>query len=159
MRNRQKLNRREFITATSALAAAAGVGIVSGARIARAAESSFKTKLHKALIMREPAEDDLKKLKDAGFEGVEGGILSPLEAEKCRAMAEKLGMRIHSVLRGWADFNSPDESKVKESLDTTEAALRAAQAFGADAILLVPCRVSGLKMPRPWEFLIDFDPK
>ena len=35
--------------------------------------------------------------------------------------------------------------------------MRAAQAFGADAVLLVPCRVGGMKMPLPWEFVIDFD--
>jgi len=35
--------------------------------------------------------------------------------------------------------------------------LGGAQAFGADAVLLVPCRIGGMKMPLPWEFLIDFD--
>jgi hexulose-6-phosphate isomerase len=68
-------------------------------------------------------------------------------------------MRIHSVLRGWAEFNHPDKSHVQASFDTSEAALRAAQAFGADAVLLVPCRINGMPMPRPWEFLIEFDEK
>src|SRR5207245_2300537 len=73
--------------------------------------------------------------------------------------ADKFGMRIHSVLRGWAEFNHADPSHVEQSFATSEAALRAAQAFGAETILLVPCRISGMKMPRPWEFLIEFDEK
>jgi len=154
-----EISRREFLSTSTALAAGLGVGlgVGPGAPAVSAAEPVFKTRLHKALILKQPTEDDLTKLKEAGFEGVEGGIIPPQEAEKCRAIADKLGMRIHSVLRGWADFNSPDESKVKASLETSEAALRAAHAFGADSILLVPCRVSGIKMPRPWEFLIEFD--
>ena len=156
---KQRFSRREFVSASSTAALAAGLGIAlaSGARRAGAAEASFKTRLHKALIINKPSEDDFKRLKDAGFEGVEGGVISPQEAEKCRASADKLGMRIHSVIRGWAEFNSPDESKVKATFETTEAALRAGQAFGADAVLLVPCRIGGMKMPSPWEFAIEFE--
>jgi hexulose-6-phosphate isomerase len=68
-------------------------------------------------------------------------------------------MRVHSVLRGWAEFNSDDPAKVAKTLAVTEDALRAAQAFGADAVLLVPCRISGMKMPAPRQFDIQFDPK
>ena len=32
-----------------------------------------------------------------------------------------------------------------------------ARAFGADAVLLVPCRIGGMPMPEPWEFDIAFD--
>ena len=49
--------------------------------------------------------------------------------------------------------------KVDQSRAVTEDALRAAQAFGADAVLLVPCRISGMKMPAPRQFDIQFDPK
>jgi len=153
------LTRRQFLS-TSALITAGWAAHSSSAGPALAAAEApagFKTKLHKALIVSRPTEDGLKKLKDAGFDGVESGIIEPKEAEKCRAVAEQLGMRVHSVLRGWAEFNSLDKSKVDQSYATTEAALRAAQAFGADDILLVPCRIGGMKMPRPWEFLIDFD--
>ena len=66
-------------------------------------------------------------------------------------------MRIHSVLRGWMEFNSEDSDKVSRL--ATEDALRAAQAYGADAVLLVPCRISGMKMPAPREFAIEFDPR
>src|SRR5207245_7632649 len=52
-----------------------------------------------------------------------------------------------------------DPKRVEDSLENTRKALRAAQAYGADAILLVPCRVGGMAMPEPWEFDIAFDDK
>jgi len=152
-------NRREFLATSTALAAGLGFGL--GAVPVRAQESApaFKTKLLKALIVGKPTEDELKRFKDAGFDGVEAGIVPPQEAEACRKVAEKCGMRIHSVLRGWAEFNSDDQSKVDKTLAVTEDALRAAQAYGADAVLLVPCRIGGMKMPSPRQFAIEFDPQ
>ncbi len=151
--------RRRFLAVSATIVGGFGAGIAALSRTSRAAETAWKTQLHKALIRNRPTEEDLKKLQDAGFAGVEGGVVSPAEAEKCRASADKLGMRIHAVLRGWAEFNSADQSKVDQSFATSEAALRAAQAFGADAVLLVPCRIGGMKMPRPWEFQIEHEEK
>jgi hexulose-6-phosphate isomerase len=156
--NRQ-LNRRDFLASSVTLTASLGFALNNLAPRVHAAEANYTTQLRKALIMEKPSEDGLKRLKDAGFDGIEAGIVSQQEADKCRATAERLGMRIHSVLRGWAEFNSADRSKVEASFAKTEEALRAAQSFGADAVLLVPCRISGLNMPRPWEFQIEFDDK
>ena len=153
------LNRREFLATTATLAAGLSLGSSPNARGAPPAEAGFQTKLRKALIMNQPTEEGLKKLKDAGYDGVEAGILKPPAAEKCRAIADQLGMKIHSVLRGWAEFNSSDPGKVQQTFAVTEDALRAAQAFGADAVLLVSCRIGGMKMPRAWEFLLEFDEK
>jgi hexulose-6-phosphate isomerase len=156
---KSNFSRRDFLATSTACAAGFGFGLGAAPGHARAAEPMFKTKLRKALIVNKPTEDELKRLKDAGFDGVEAGILPPQEAEQCRAVAEKCGLRIHSVLRGWAEFNSDDESKVAKTLAITEDALRAAQAYGADAVLLVPCRIGGMKMPAPREFAIEFDEK
>jgi L-ribulose-5-phosphate 3-epimerase len=158
---KNEVSRRQFLTRSALITAGcvAPLGSLTSGVQGAQEPAPLKTKLHKALIVSRPTEDGLKKLKDAGFEGVEGGILSPQDAEKCRATAEQLGMRIHSVLRGWAEFNNADKSKVDQSYATTEAAIRAAQAFGADDILLVPCRIAGMKMPRPWEFQIEFNDK
>ena len=147
------LTRRDFVKTS----AAAGLGIcAAGSLHARAA---FKTKLHKAMIRKLPTEKEFQELKDAGFGGVEGGIVTVEEAAECRKIADKLGMRIHSVLRGWAEFNSEDPAKVESTLKVTEDALRAAHAFGADTVLLVPCRIGGkgMAMPEPWEFEIEFN--
>ena len=156
-------------------ASAAGQTPPGGAQSAQTPAQSdapltFKTKLHKALIAR-PTEDELQLMKDAGFEGVEARVLPPEEATKMRAVAEKLGMRVHSVLYGWAEFNSPDKGEVERTFAESQAAIRSAEAFGADAVLLVPCRIgprggrgaqptgSSMRMPRPWEFQIEFDEK
>jgi hexulose-6-phosphate isomerase len=154
---KQNYSRRDFLATSTALAAGVGLGVSRLVGHAQAAAPVFKTKLRKALIVGKPTEDGLKKLKDAGFDGVEAGIVPQAEAEQCRAVAEKLGMKIHAVLRGWAEFNSEDQTKVESTLKTTEDALRAAQGFGADAVLLVPCRIGGMKMPKPQEFAIEFD--
>jgi len=75
------------------------------------------------------------------------------------------------VLYGWAEFNSPDKSEVDRTFAEAQDALRSAEAFGADTVLLVPCRIGprggrgaaaaspadDIRMPRPWEFQIEFD--
>lgn len=152
-----QINRREFL-ATSTLTIAGSLLIKNeSSRAAESTNPKFKTNIKKAVIVEKPTEDRLKKIKDAGFDGIEAGVLPVSEAEKCRAIADKVGLKIHSVIRGWAEFNSPDQSKVDQTFKVTEDAILAAQAYGADAVLLVPCRIGGMRMPEPWEFLIDYD--
>lgn len=169
------VNRRNFLAASGALAAGAVLaaranaqtrGATGGGRGGQAPAAPaeplvFKTKLQKALIAR-PTEKDLTEMKAAGFHGVEGRVIPPDEAAKLKAFADTIGMRIHSVTRGWAQFNDPAEAQ--PTFDVTAGALRTAQAFGADAILLVPCWIGArqgkgtpVAMPRPWEFQIEFD--
>jgi len=155
----QRLNRRDFLATSAGIGAALGLGWGSTGAAKPADAPAFRTKPHKALIISKPSEDDFKRLKEAGFEGVEGGVISPEEAGKCREIADKLGMRIHSVLRGWAEFNSPEKKKVEDTLAHTVKAIEAARAFGADAVLLVTCRIGGMKMPKPWEFTLDWEEK
>lgn len=136
--------RRQFIAATGAVAAAAAAGLGTGAS---AADKTYKTRLHRAMIVGKPDEEALRPLKEAGFDGVESTALIPEEeARECRKVAERMGMRIHSVLAGW------DPSVL-------EKALHAAAGYGADAVLIVPGAIRGMKMPEPWELDIKFDPK
>ena len=150
---RSDLTRREFLAASCA----AGAGLMMSGPM-HAAE--FKTTLKKSLIGA-PTEDTLSKWKAAGFEGMESRVwdTTPAEAAKGRKIAEKLGMRIHSLLRGWTNFNSPDEGQVAKDIASVETALKAAAGYGADAVLLVPCKVGGLEVPQPWDFDIEFDEK
>jgi L-ribulose-5-phosphate 3-epimerase len=145
--------RREFLAASCA----AGAGLMVSGRL-QAAE--FKTTLKKSLIGA-PTEDTLTKWKAAGFEGMESRVwdTTPVEAAKGRKIAEKLGMRIHSLLRGWTNFNSPDTGQVAKDIASVETALKAAQGYGAETVLLVPCKVGGLEVPQPWDFDIEFDEK
>ncbi|MGV3520467.1 sugar phosphate isomerase/epimerase family protein [Luteitalea sp.] len=188
------MNRRHFLTSSAGLAAGVGLGadLTSAAQTpaptptapappgARRQEPAppvssldFRTTLRKALIAA-PTEDDLKRMKDAGFDGVEGRVMPVPQAAQMREATEKLGMRIHSVLYGWAEFNSPDRADVDRTFTESQAALQTAQAFGAETVLLVPCRIGGqgagprrpgtfaggppLRIPRPWEFQPTFDP-
>ncbi len=145
--------RRAFLGGSAAL----GASLLLGGRLQGA---TYHTTLSKALIGK-PTEDVLKSWKAAGFDGIESGdrAASPEDAAAARKIADKCGMRIHSVLYGWANFNSPDSGKVAADIQSVEAAIKAAAAYGATAVLLVPCRVGGMPMPEPWEFDIDFDPK
>jgi len=140
------MTRRDFLTATAASAAALALSH-------RAEAGPFKTELSKSLIGK-PTEETLASWKEAGFTGMETNAwsVSPDEAAKAREIAKKLGMKIHSVLRGWTNFNSPKPGVVEQDVASVETALKAAQGYGADAVLLVPCRISGMPMPEPWEF-------
>lgn len=137
--------------------AAAGLALAAAGKLGA---QQMKTRLYKAVIVGKIEADQMKKLKDIGFDGVETtAIVSAEEAAKAREVAEKAGMKVHSVLRGWMEFNSKDPAKVAGSISGVEAALNAARGYGADAILLVPCRIGGMPMPQPWEFKIEFDEK
>lgn len=152
------VSRREFIAASVA-------GVTAMATAARVAaqggpgdDPTFKTRLYKSTISGIPTEASLTKLKEAGFDGIEcnNAGAEPAEAEAARKLAENLDMRIHSVLRGWMAFDKP--TQVDAHVANVAKCLETAGAFGADALLVVPCRIGG-KMPQPWEFDIEFDEK
>lgn len=148
------MSRRQFVIQTTA---ASLFTLASGLPSPGAA---FKGRLRKAMILGKVTEAALEPLKTAGFDGVETShIGTEEEAVKGREAADKIGLKVHSVLRGWMDFNSEDSAKVEDSLERVRQALRAAKAYGADAVLVVPCRVGGMPMPEPWEFDIVLDEK
>lgn len=149
----KQMDRRSFL----AVSAAAGAGLVISDRLSAA---PFRTTLKKALIGK-PDEATLRSWKAAGFEGIESNVwnVPRAAAEESRKLAEGLGMPIHAVLFGWANFNHPDPSKVDGDIANVETALKACAGYGSDALLLVPCRVGGMPMPQPWEFDIEFDDK
>jgi hexulose-6-phosphate isomerase len=149
----EAMDRRGFL----AVSALAGAGLAL-APAARAAE--FKTTLRKALIRGLPDDNVLAELKAAGFQGLECSAWNApaADAEGARKRAEAQGMVIHSVLRGWCEFNHADPAKVQADVDSVKQSLQTAQRLGADAVLLVPCRIGGTA-PDPWSFRIDFDPK
>ena len=147
------MTRREFMAG----AAAAGMGLSLADRAAFG-EAGFQTTIHKALIMGRIDDKQCAAFKAAGFEGIECGAAgaSPADAEAGRKIADKHGLKIHAVLRGWINLNKP--AGVEKDLESVKTALKAAQAYGADAVLLVPCRTGG-KMPQPWEYDYEFDEK
>ncbi|MCL2347103.1 MAG: hypothetical protein FWC50_02460, partial [Planctomycetaceae bacterium] len=115
----QPISRRRFFGTSTAVAstAIAATGLlfpapsVTGYVLADDATSNvgkaFRTKIHKAVICSEVTDEVLEPLKKTGFEGVETTLwnTTPEKAAAARLVAEKHGMRIHSVMRGWAEFN------------------------------------------------------
>ena len=151
------LTRRNLLAASAATGLAIGAGTSPAADKAPAkAPGKFSTKLYKSLITGKITAKTMETMKSAGFDGVECGAsgVKRADAEKARAIAEKAGMKIHSVLRGWLGFNSA--ARVDKDVKSLEVALQAAAGYGASAVLMVPCRTGG-KMPQPWEFDIEFD--
>lgn len=140
------------------LAAAAAATVAGLFSAGRSQASEFKTKLYRAMI-RSPKEKELAELEAAGFDGLETSDWKtpPSEAEQARKLAEKHHLKIHSVLFGWANFNQA--SAVEQDIANVQQALRAAQAFGASALLVVPCRTGVTPIPEAWEFDIAFDEK
>ena len=142
------MKRRDF------LAAAATVAIGS------CCEAALKKGKMKKSLIGNPDEKTLTAWKEAGFSGMETGAwnVSPEKAADARRRAETLGIKIQSVMRAWVNFNSSDPDAVKQDVASVETALRAAEGYGADAVLLVPCKTGDAKMPQPWEFDFEFDP-
>ncbi|HQW30322.1 MAG TPA: sugar phosphate isomerase/epimerase family protein [Verrucomicrobiales bacterium] len=150
----QPLDRRRFLAST----AAASLSLLPSTQAA-----TFKTTIKKAKIVGKLEEPFLRELKAAGFDGVELSYIyeDESEAKKAREMIEGIGLKVHSVLRGWAEFNSDDPAKVRSTLEITEKSIQTAHWLGAETILLVPCRVDTTlyPAPQPWEFDIEFDEK
>lgn len=149
------MKRREFLKSTAALTAAASCWPLASSTV-QAAE--WKTTIKKAYICGYPTEDLLALYKRNSFDGVEASDwgCGPEKAAEARKVAEKMGMSIHSVLFGWANVNNP--SSFESDIENISLALRTAQGYGSDALLLVTCRTGGT-MPKPREFKIDFDPE
>ncbi|MDR0705024.1 MAG: sugar phosphate isomerase/epimerase [Planctomycetaceae bacterium] len=154
------LSRRCFLGMTAAAVTSAGLLSENHFSVAQNSASTatpFPSEIYKARLTGTPTDEICEKWKAAGFAGMEvtNWKISPAEARKSRQLVEKYDLRIHSVMRGWANFNDP--SKYESDIESVKTALRAASAYGADTVLLVPCRVGGMKMPEAWDFDIDFD--
>ncbi|MCP4403825.1 MAG: hypothetical protein GY801_41780, partial [bacterium] len=155
------MSRREFIlaSATGVSTMAATSSFADCGSCAASHKPKFKTKLFKSLVTGVPNDKSWERLKKAGFDGVECGAGTNIaKAEAARKLADKHGMRIHSVLRGGLNFHQA--TKVDADVANVQRCLAAAGAYGADALLLFPCRIDKkIPMPQPWEFDIEFDKK
>ena len=133
------INRREFIQYAAAASAAVALPAVSSVGLAQ----EYKTRPHKAIIAQVPTQEQMEQWLEWGVEGMElSGPITLEQAELARKLADKVGFRIHSVMGGGS----------KERLE-------AASILGCDGALIVPGRVSGVAMPQPLEFKIQFDEK
>jgi hexulose-6-phosphate isomerase len=147
-------SRRSFLI--SAAAAAAGVSLWT----TRAPADFYAPLSRKKSLIGAPTAETLDRHRAAGFDGIESTewSITPETAAEQRALAEARGMRVHSVLRGWTNFNSPQADQVAQDIASVETALRACQGYAADALLLVPCRLlTDVTLPKPEDFEIEFN--
>ena len=135
----QDISRRRFLAQTSGAALALNaVNVPVGAQTETAGPK--KACLFGMLPKNLDIESRFKLARDVGFAGVEGEPTDLATADKMRAAAEKAGIHIHSVIYGGWDppLSSPDPVAAAQSLKNAEAALRCAEHYGAETILLVP---------------------
>ena len=148
------MNRRSFM-----MSAAAGVATFQPPNLFAQRAPAFKTKLLKALIAPKADAATCERIAKAGFPGfeIQQKEASVEIARAGRKCAEQHGLKIHSLMYGWAQFNHATEEARRKSIDDAKRALEITAEFGASAMLLVPCRIDG-KMPAPSQFNIAFDP-
>ncbi len=139
------IKRRSFLKLTAAAAVAPSM-LTASIPSARAQEEK---KLYKALVigMLPRALSDAEKFrlaKKCGFDGIEAGPMKDHKAAAEQAkIAREEGTPIHSLLYGWwPPFTNRDPKVVGKSIEAMENALRCARVMGADAVLLVPTRVT-----------------
>ncbi|MDX9793433.1 MAG: TIM barrel protein, partial [Kiritimatiellia bacterium] len=150
------MTRRDFVRMTAGAGLAAGVPGVG-----RTAEGvAFKTRLQKALIAGVADDATCERIAKAGFPGVEltQKEVTLEQALAGRAVAEKHGVKIHSFMGGWADLGNADAEARRRSIEDVKRLIRVTAAYGADAMLLVPCLRMGGTIPKPTQFKIAYDP-
>ena len=132
------MNRRRFLaTATSALALS---------HFCFAQAPSFRGKIKKAVKFGTgPDEEQMKKLKDLGFDGIEGSAPG-LKAEAMKKACTKHNLPMHGVVysKHWHTRLSDANPQVREkSREGLAQAIRESHAVGGTSVLLVPGKVTG----------------
>jgi L-ribulose-5-phosphate 3-epimerase len=134
------MNRREFLTTSSSLAAASA-----------AAQTSNRLPIKKAVYwsMIRGQMSVLEKFqlaKDCGFEAIElPTATDPKMADEFKDASLKTPLPIHSVMNSdhWRyPLSSPDPAVVEKSLKGMETSLQNAKLWGGTTVLLVPAVVT-----------------
>ena len=155
-------SRRNFLKTTALGVGVAALGMNfserASASVAMQRMGKFKTQLHNGFIVDKITPERMEQLAAIGVEGVEvtKWDVDVNEAREARRIAESAGIKIHSVMRAWTNFNKPESAEA--DVQSVVRALQAAAAYGASSVLLVPCRI-GNPGPKPWDFKVEFDPK
>ncbi|MBQ9454225.1 MAG: twin-arginine translocation signal domain-containing protein, partial [Thermoguttaceae bacterium] len=136
------LSRRSFLKQSTLLAASAAASTTVLPEFVKAEETAVpRPKI--AVLGRLPDAAKIEEMQRLGIDGMEiSGPFTMEEAKAAKKIADAAGFRFHSCMGGG-------------SVERMELAAE----LGADAVLVVPGRVSGVKMPEPWEFKIQFDEK
>ncbi|MDG1326484.1 MAG: sugar phosphate isomerase/epimerase [Opitutales bacterium] len=132
------MNRRKFLTTTTT--SLAMVPFLS------AKTHSFKDRIQKAVKFgTKPNEKQMQKLKDLGFDGIEGSGPG-LQTEAMKKACAKHSLPMHGLVynKHWKVRLSDPNPKVRdESRKGLAQAMREANGVGGKSVLLVPGRVKG----------------
>lgn len=132
------MNRRKFLTTTTT--SLAMVPFLS------AKTHSFKDRIQKAVKFgTKPNEKQMQKLKDLGFDGIEGSGPG-LQTEAMKKACAKHSLPMHGLVynKHWKVRLSDPNPKVRdESRKGLAQAMREANGVGGESVLLVPGRVKG----------------
>ena len=137
------MNRRDFCkTAGAATAVAATSTIQAEAPRARANQGL----IYKSVKWGgKPNLPRMKKLKELGFDGIEGSAPG-MDVGGIRKACEEVGLPMHGVVynKHWNKrLSSPDKAVRDEGRTGLESAIRESKAVGGSSVLLVPGAVRG----------------
>jgi len=134
------MKRRNFLATSSSL-------VVSN-HFLSAKELSFKGQIKKAVKFgTKPNEAQMQKLKDLGFDGIEGSAPG-LQVEPMKQACQKIDLPMHGVVynKHWeVRLSDPDPKVREESRKGLAQAMKDSKGVGGTSVLLVPGRVKGEK--------------
>lgn len=134
------MNRRQFLATTA--------GSLALASLSHAQPKSFSGIIHKAVkVGTSPDEQHFQKVKDLGFDGVEGNAPG-LQVEPMKKVCAQLDLPMHGVVysKHWQIRLSDPNPEIREkSREGLAQAMRDARAVGGTSVLLVPGKVMGEK--------------
>jgi len=132
------MNRRNFITVSS-------LGLT---QFVSGDPKSFKGQIKKAVKFgTKPNEAQMQKLKDLGFDGIEGSAPG-LQVEPMKQACLKIDLPMHGVVynKHWkVRLSDPDPKVREESRKGLAQAMKDSNGVGGTSVLLVPGRVKGEK--------------
>ena len=138
------MNRRDFCKTAGAAAAVAATSTLQ-------AEDKKRARANKGLIYKsvkwggQPNLPRMQKLKELGFDGIEGSAPG-MNVGALRKACDEVGLPMHGVVynKHWQKrLSSPVEAERNESRKGLEAAIRESKAVGGSSVLLVPGVVRG----------------
>jgi L-ribulose-5-phosphate 3-epimerase len=140
------LDRRGFLQLSGAAIASASLGTSAQAASTAAQPSTgWKKAFMLGGVSKGPILPHFRKLKEAGFQGVE--LISPnqLDRDEVLRARDETGLIIHGVSgsRHWRDtLSDPDPAVVQRGLEAIRKEMEDCKAYGGTTVLVVPAVVT-----------------
>ncbi len=140
------MKRRQFVQAAGTVAAAEVLTPATSQAVEENRKGEFRGRVYKSVKYGGKVNmGRLKKLKELGFDGVEGSAPG-MDVEGLRKACNEVGLPMHGVVynRHWKMRLSSPDPKVREiGRKGLEDAIRESNAVGGSSVLLVPGAVKG----------------